>query len=308
MTLTVRNFVLLFLLSILDSLSFAQEFNFKIGISVDFGNEVKRIGLQFDFNSNYEFIQGNTFVGCYYNFSSWGVQLKTPEIKLGLGAHFGIGKKDNTANPYISLSDINLPHSYSIGYAYQYYFDWQGTSQSTGLFAFSFENLSVLTENDLFGAGKGWRDRFRTGGFKLSYRIKNYKFGINIQLYTGDYSSCTKVTDDAGYPARFGYRSQDRSTYGDKSLGILSLQFDYASQFYQTGRIDLGINSEKIRHTIQNKWLHDMPFYTDNMVKRQLMHIPMLKDDGGIYTFKDSELPKKGKLYYNLSINPSTFY
>ena len=78
---------------------FSQKWNGKVGVSIDFGNEVKRVGLSFDINGNCNFIQGNSFIGFYYNFLSWGVQSKTPEIKLGVAAHFGIGKQDNETNP-----------------------------------------------------------------------------------------------------------------------------------------------------------------------------------------------------------------
>lgn len=280
----------------------------KLGISVEFGNEVKRIGLCFDANTNYYFVQGNFFTGLYYNFSSWGIQKKTPEIKVGAAAHFGFGKQNNKINQFVSLHDNNLDYNFSVGYAYQYYFDWQGTSQSTGLIVGNYKNVSVLTENDLFGAGKGWRDRFRTGALKINYRYQKYRFGINVLLYTGDYASCSKIMHDSEYPARFGYRSQDKAVFGDKSVGILSMQGEYVGPYYQSARIDLGINSERVRHGIQNKGLHDMPFYTDKMVKRQLMHIPMLQGDGSIYTFKEGQVIRPNKFYYNLSLNPTAFY
>ena len=146
------------------------------------------------------------------------------------------------------------------------------------------------------------------GAVKVSYRYSDLRFGFNIQLYTGDYSSSPKITDNPNYPARFGYRSEDNATYANKSLGIISIQAEYVSLFHQSGRIDAGLNSEKLRHAVQNKGLHDMPFYTDKMVKRQLMHVPMLQENGKIYTFEESQSIKPVKFYYNLSTNPSAFY
>jgi len=286
----------------------AQVWHGKVGLSVDFGNEVKRIGLRFDIGGQYEFVQTNIKAGFYYNFMSWGIQSKTPEIVLGAGAHFGAGRKQAKFNSFISLHDHNLSHNFTVGYVYQYYFDWQGTKQSTGIMMVTYKEISVMTENDLLGAGKGWRDRFRTGGVKVSYRYDSLRFGVNLQLYTGDYASCTKITDDKNYPARFGYRSQDKAIFGEKSLGILSFQGEYVSFYSQSARIDLGVNSEKIRHAVQNKGLHDMPFYTDKMVKRQLMHVPMLQKDGTIFTFKEGQNIKPARFYYNLSLNPSAFY
>ncbi|MFK8045308.1 MAG: polymorphic toxin type 23 domain-containing protein [Crocinitomicaceae bacterium] len=302
-----RSFFMFFALLAMTNVA-AQEWHGKVGICVDFGNEVKRIGLRFDGGSQYEFVQANLKAGFYYNFSSWGIQSKTPEVIIGFGAHFGAGSKGANLNPFISLHDRNFRYNYSLGYVYQYYFDWQGTKQSSGMLMITYKGLSVLTENDLLGAGKGWRDRFRTGGVKISYRYDSLRFGLNLQLYTGDYASCTKITEDKNYPARFGYRSQDKSIYGDKSLGILSVQGEYVSYYSQSARIDIGVNSERIRHAVQNKGLHDMPFSTDKMVKRQLMHVPMLQKDGTIYTYKEGQEIKPAKLYYNLSLNPAAFY
>lgn len=286
----------------------SQEINFKIGCSIDFGNEVKRIGLQFDLNGQHIFAQLNLMTGVYYNFSSWGIKSRTPEVKLGVGAHFGIGDQDNMVNPFFGLEDHNLVYDYGIGYVYQYYFDKQGTSQTTGLLIFNHKNVTVMTENDLLGGGKGWRDRYRTGALKINYRYGNFKFGAYVQLYTGDYASCSKIKDNVSYPARYGYRSQDNAIFGGKSFGILSLQSEYVGPYHQSARIDVGLNSEKIRHFVQNKALHDMPFFTDKMVKRELMHIPMLQPNSDIYTFEKGQTIKPASLYYNMSLNPSAFY
>lgn len=303
-----RFIFLYFFLCIGSHLTTAQNLNFKIGLSADFGNEVKRIGLRFDVNGQYLFVQVNIMSGIYYNFSSWGVQSKTPEFKLGASTYFGIGRQGNSVNPFLSLQDHNLTHDFGVGYVYQYYFDTQGTSQSTGMIAFNYKKMTIMTENDLLGGGKGWRDRYRTGALKLNYRYHDLRFGVSMQLYTGDYASCSKIKDNDEYPARYGYRSQDMAVFGGKSLGILSLQGEYVGPYFQSTRVDLGLNSEKIRHYVQNKALHDMPFYTNKMVKRELMHIPMLQSDGRIYTFGKGQAIKPGHFYYNLSLNPSAFY
>lgn len=300
--------LLLFGLSCWSNLCVTQTLGFSLGISVDFGTEVKRIGLRCDMQTAYKFVQGNVMAGVFYNFTSWGVKAKTPEVKIGGGAHFGFGQKDKQVSKFIGLSENNLLHHFVVGYAYQYYFDWQNTSQGSGLIAVNYRHFSIITENDLLGAGKGWRDRFRTGAFKVSYHRNGYKLSANFVMYTGDYASCTKITDDPSYPARFGYRAQDKAIYGDRSLGILSVQGEYVGPYSQVARVDIGLNSEKLRHAIQNKALHDMPFYTDKMVKRQLMHIPMLQSDGSIYTFKAGEKIRPGKLFYNVALNPSAFY
>ena len=145
------------------------------------------------------------------------------------------------------------------------------------------------------------------GQLKLCYTHLNTRVGVNVLMWTGDYASSQKITG-TDYPARFGYRGNDESIYGNFSLGLLSMSLDQILPYQQVARINLGVDSEQVRHAVQNKALHDMPFYTDKMVKRQLMHIPMLQSDGTQYLFLEGQSVRPAQFYYNLGLNPGVFY
>jgi len=281
--------------------------NFTAGVSFDFGNKVKRIGLRLSFSYEYNFIQINSTVNAYYVFSSLALENKTPELQFGIGPGFGFGKIDSVQNRFVGLSENNLYFNNMIGYAYTIYLDKQETSQSSGLIYANFGSLSVITENDLLGGGKGWKDRFRTGAFRMEYQYFDAKIAINTILWTGDFSECTKVTDSE-YPARFGYFSNDKAIHGAYSAGLFSLHMEQILPYGQVAKFDLGVDSEQVRHYVQNKALHDMPFYTDKMVKRKLMHIPMLQKDGTQYLFLDQQKIRPSKVYFNLGLNSGIFY
>ena len=286
----------------------AQPLYFKIGIGLDFGSHVKRIGLRSELSYQLYFIETNADLGAYYNFSSFGIQRKTPELQMGLGACFGFGKKDEILKAFIFDSKLNnTTYPYALSYHYQIYLDKQQTSQTTGTIGFHAKGFSFLTENDLLGAGKGWRDRYRTGAFSFSYQRNEYYIALKNIMYTGDYASASKVLNE-DYPARFGYRSSNKAIYSDKSVGVLSITFSYMLPYQQIISLSLGIDAEQIRHQLQNEWMHDMVFYTDKMVKRQLMHIPMLQADGSQYLFNENDTIRPARFYYNLSLNPMLFY
>ncbi|MFD1553022.1 hypothetical protein DNU06_11885 [Putridiphycobacter roseus] len=302
----LRTFLYFFIFSTVFTAA-AQPVFFKIGLGLDFGSHVKRIGLRSEVSYSLYFVELNSNLGCYYNFKSFGVQEKTPELQFGLGSSFGFGTKGEIPEYFFDSKLNNSSYPYALSYHYQIYLDKQNTSQTTGTIGLHIKHFSILTENDLLGAGKGWRDRFRTGALAINYRYKAYFFSIKNIMYTGDFASATKVLD-SDYPARFGYRSADKAIHADRSVGLLSFTFSYALPYHQIVGLSVGLDSEKIRHQLQNEWMHDMIFYTDKMVKRKLMHIPMLQDNGSQFLYQNGEEIKPGRLYYNLGINPMLFY
>jgi hypothetical protein len=291
----------------------AQEstFGFTAGLSFSFGNKVNRIGLRTNIFYGYQFIQLNAQVNLLYNFQTLALKNKTPEIQVGIGAQFGWSKSDSVLNPFIGLINKNIPYNYSFGYTYLHYWDKQKTSQGSGIWNVNIKNLTFATQNDLFGWGQGWRDRFRTGALILQYRYLDTKIGVKSEFWTGDYTGCTKVYHDKNYPARFGYYLNDKGMFTHKSAGLLSLQIDQIIPnvpYQQIARVNLGVDSEKVRYAIQNKFMHDMPFYTDKMVKRHLLHYPMLDKKGNQYLFQDDQSVKPTTFYFNLGMNEIMFY
>lgn len=303
----------LFVIALFSSSVFSQYdsfYGFTGGLSFSFGNKLNRLGIHFSGYYNYAIAQANAQLNMYYDFQSMGLKQKTPEIQLGGGLEFGFGRKDSLRNKFIGLTESNMEHVYSLGYSYIRYWDKQKTSQSSGIFTFNFTDFKVAFENDLFGGGQGWRDRFRTGGILFEYQYMDAKFAFVSTLWTGDYSRCGKVKD-SNYPARYGYLDQKKAEFGDKSAGLMSVQVSY---FYPLGplgqmpRANLGIDSERVRNFFQNKLVHDLNFLPDKWIKHKPYHLPMLQDDGSQYLYIDGQKVKRSSIYFNLGMNNMPFY
>lgn len=281
------------------------------GVSFNFGTHVNRMGVSVNYFYTYNFVQANSGVKLYYNFQSLGIRKKTPEIQLGGGLNFGFGKRDSIPNQFIGLAENNTGHPFALGYSYIRYWDKNQTTQSTAIFNFQVQNFRVLTENDLFASGKGWRDRFRTGAFMIDYTLNDLRFGANATFWTGDYVGCETVKDSIYPNARFGYRKAEGAKYGNFSLGLLSAQVSWLIPqipVQQIARLNVGIDSEKVRNTIQNKFIHNQRFVPSKWVNYETPHIPMLAADGTQFLYQSGKSPKPLSFYFNLSLNDQVFY
>ncbi len=166
----VKRLLLLFLI-VYSTCGYTQTHNvgFSAGVAFSFGTHVNRIGLSLGAYYNYGFFQLNATIKAYYNFQSFGLKQKTPELQLGLGGQFGFGRTDTARNPIIGIAENNTRHKYSAGFAYVHYFDKQQTTQGTGILNANIHNFNVITENDLFGNLIHQTDRYRNRG--ISCRI-----------------------------------------------------------------------------------------------------------------------------------------
>ena len=234
------------------------------------------------------------------------------EFQTGSGIQLGFGKKDSARSPFISVTENNLLQDYSLGYTYLLYLDQQKTKQAGGILSVNVHDFKFATENDLFGWGDGWRDRYRTGAFLLEYRYQNFKFAINSTLWTDDYSVSKKILNSE-FPARFGYKDDRHVNFGNHSMGMLSAQVEYVIPtdivpFGQTVKANIGIDTEKVRNVLQNRLVHDHYFIPKKWISRNPCHIPMQADDGCQYIYGDGQKIRKPKLYFNLGANEGIFY
>ena len=305
-----------FLLSVLFGLTFfglhaqGQFVGFSAGLSFDLGTKVNRVGISAGAYYTYNFAQVNASFKAYYNFQSLGLKQKTPEIQLGGGINFGYGKRDTLRNRFTGLGENNTEYLNSFGYSYTRYWDRNQTSQSTGLFNIQIREFRFLTENDLFGAGKGWRDRFRTGAFLVDYTYHDLRFTLASTFWTGDFIGCAIIENDPDYQTRFGYRRTEGSTYGNFSLGLLSAQVNWlvpGVPLNQNARLNIGVDAEQVRYVVQNQFIHDQPFLPDKLSK-PTPHIPMLSSDGGQYLFKPDQKIRPVSFYFNAGLNSPVFY
>ncbi|MCO6501218.1 MAG: hypothetical protein J5I47_12695 [Vicingus serpentipes] len=278
-----------------------------VGVSIALGTHVNRVGISLSAYYNYKFTQVNATARGFYNFSTLALNQSTPELQLALGTQFGYNKTDTISNDFIGIIENNMPYKNSVGYAYTHYIDGQKTSQGTGIIAFNIDRVTIASENDLFAGGDGYRDRYRTGALYVGYQHLDTKVGINMTLWTGDYTGSKKVTE-SDYPARFGYLSDDVNSYGKFSAGLLSLQIKQLLPYQQIAQANIGVDSEHVRHTIQNKLMHDLPFLPRKWMHTEQLHVPMLTKEGEQYLYLPEQKVKPISYYLRLGMNSGLFY
>lgn len=134
---------------------------------------------------------------------------------------------------------------------------WSGDfEQRTGMIGFRHGDFSVMYEND--GApfnklGKALvndTDMYRTAAMRIGIG----EFSIQTNLFTG------KSGGDAGQPNNID-KNSGRLRKGEK-LGILN---NTEADMYRLGALTVGYkgwrvgtNSEKVRHAIQNRFIHNL--------------------------------------------------
>lgn len=289
-----------------------QFYGFTAGISFSFGTHVNRLGFNLAGYYNYAFAQANIGMRGYYNFQSFALKNKGLELQLASGFQLAFGRKDSARSPFIGASENNTLRDYSVGYDYLIYLDRQQTSQTSGMLSISALDFKFVTENDLFGFGQGWRDRYRTGGFQLEYRYQDFKFALNSTMWTDDYTICRKVTD-SDYPARFGYKKDEKTKHCGLCVSTFSARVNYlvppaTVPFNQNLQVDIGVDAEQVRNLFQNKLVHDHYPIPVKFIKRSPCHIPMQAEGGGQYLYGEGQRIEKAKFYFNLAANQGIFY
>lgn len=286
-----------------------MDYGYTVGLSFSFGTEVNRIGVHGALYATYGFAQVNLGTSFYHNFQSYGLKDKMIELQSGAGLQFGFGRTDTLRNNFIGLMENNTFHDLSAGLAYLYYWDRQGTSQSTGIIGLNAYNWTICTENDLFGNFIHQKDRYRTGAFLIEYQYLNTKIGVEAVLWTHDYSECKRIQQQGETDwARFGYYEDKNVKDRAHSLGLFSFQLKQWLPYNQQAELNVGVNSEKVRNVIQNEFIHDQPFFPDALVKRKPAHIPMMTTSSEQYLYLPNQVIKPASFYFNIGLNTLSFY
>jgi hypothetical protein len=270
-----------------------------IGITLALGTHIDRFGVVINSYYKTNHIQINPELRLHFNAKNLGPNKPSIESVLSLGIVYAYGKKETNINEFYNPTSNQTQRKNSFGYAYHYYFNNIQTNQTTGTFSFEVTDFSLTLENDLF-SGTPRLDRFRTGAFLIQYQKDNYQLGINATLFTGHMGE--RITDES-YPFVGVYENTVGGKYTQFSHGLLSAQFNYAGDYYQTYQANIGVDSERVRHALQNRFTHDI------LVGRGInAHVPMLDDKREQYLFKEGQKVKPMKFYMNAFANPSIFY
>ena len=214
---------------------------------------------------------------------------------IGIVGIWGKEKKDVDfeLSPTTNQGNKNV----SVGYAYIFYKDNVQTSQNSGAISFHYKQFGITHENDFF-AGKG-RDRYRTAKMRLSFQDSLLKYQTGFNLWTGE----TKGTDWIKKKTKKcpnGYKNLFNMPYGRTSHGIVYFGINGFILDRSIGNIKIGWDSEEIRHVIQNRFMHDLPFIPKS-IARKTPHYPRLNANGFPIFNKDEA--RKSCFYYEFGWN-----
>ncbi len=267
------------------------------GLIVNIGTHELAFGIQLKGYIGFDYAQlniGNTFAWKFY---SYGNRKRFYENRAYLGAALMAGK----TNSHLDFELDGLAHQtnrdFAIAYNYLLYNDNSGTSQRSGAWGLHLKNTTIRFENDVF-AGQ-MRDRFRSGLISVSYRSDWYKINAGLYIWTGETrnSFWDKIVSDK-MPS--GYRSLEDLPYGKTSHGLLYGGVQFLLPYGNITHLRIGVDSEHIRHSIQNRLIHDLSFLPKS-IERNTPHYPRL-DENGCPVF-EKELVRKSKYYLQFGVN-----
>ncbi|WP_234369126.1 polymorphic toxin type 23 domain-containing protein [Brumimicrobium mesophilum] len=274
-----------------------DQWGIQVALTADLGTHINQIGLKVQGYYKYNFAQLNFGNHLRFNATHFGGRKKYLTQRINTGIVILSGGENS--RPQLIYDGLNhqSEHNYALAYNYLWYIDNAGSSQRSGGFGFHIHQISLYIENDLF-AGSG-RDMYRTSHASASYHDDLYNFSLNTQLWTGD-TRGTRLqnTQDSIYV--LGYKDLSATHYGKTSHGILSLGFDHQINYGNHVSALVGIDSERIRHGLQNRFMHDKKFVPMRWRKPNVNY-PMLNSEGFPVHYKEEAAPAKFFMQFGLN-------
>jgi hypothetical protein len=279
-----------------------------IGVSLTFGTQVNRVGVIAKGYARYQRFQVNAQTVNFFNFQTFGIPKGGLETQNSVGLLYGFGGKAvDDFTPMLDILGNQTEQKNHVGYAYNFYKDANRMNQKTATIALQFNRLTFLTENDAFSFIAN--DRYRTAAAKFVYRINELTY-ISIQstLWTGNPFYMTIQPIYENYPNPSGYEDMTGARFTENSHGILAAQIIRLLPYQQQVSMNLGIDAEQVRHALQNRFIHDMPFIPKGLNPPRQPHIPMVAADGKPYLFREGQEIRKARLWGNINVNAPVFY
>lgn len=272
--------IVLFLIFFINP-SFSQKWSDKhwglqVGISANLGSHTTRFGLKIQGYYTNEFFQINA--GNHIRFNAQGLGGRKDYVTQRLNAGIVLMGGKRTIHPHLILDGLNhqTNYEYALAYNYLWYLDNAESSQRAGGFGLHVQQFSLYIENDIL-AGRG-KDRFRTGFAGIGYHNENFNLMFNTLLWTGETGGVVRTkNNDPRYPG--GYKDISTLPYGKTSHGIISLSLDYSIFFGNVISASVGMDSERVRNGLQNKFMHNKVFLPKAW-RKENPHYPMLNKEG----------------------------
>jgi len=279
-----------------------EHWGVQVGLSANFGTHINQLGIKIQGYYTQEFVQVNAGNQFLINATNLANRKNYIENRINIGAVLLAGKRSSI--PTFVLDGLNhqTSYDYGLGYNYLWYLDNADSYQVSGGFGFHVKQFSLLIENDLF-SGNG-RDRFRTSFTQLNYHDEMFNIKLNTQLWTGE-TWGTELRNIEENPYQVGYKDLRSTIYGRNSHGILSVGIDYYLYFGNSLSATVGIDSERVRNGLQNRFMHDKPFIPEKWRKPNVNY-PML-DEFGLPVHKKEEA-RGNQLYFQFGFNQPTTY
>jgi hypothetical protein len=286
-------------------ISYSNNYGFNISLNVAFGTHFQRLGLNLNFYYTNTHFQANSELRAYFSFKNLGPRFINPELVLAQGLVFAYGKTDQVFNPFLNSVSNQTGYSNSVAYSYNAYFNKRKTTQQTGIVAFQFDKIAVITENDILA--RTMLDRFRTAAFLIHYQYEDkFQAAINCSMWTGSMGNRTSSERPEFYSGC--YMDTTHGQYANTSHGLLSAQIKYNVAYSQNAQLNCGVDAEQIRNAVQNRFIHDMPLIPKKWKQAKNCHIPMLDKNGNQYLYKPDQKIRNPKVYLNVFSNANVFY
>jgi hypothetical protein len=275
----------------------SEKFGASVGCVVSLGTHVTSLGFKVDAYYSDYFYQVNAGTTIRFNGKSYGERKQFIESRNSLGLVLLAGKRESALDFQLDGLHHNTGYNYGLAYNYLWYFDNAGTSQRSGGWGAHIKNVSLLFENDVFGGQA--KDRFRTGHLAVIYKMDDFKFSTGLQLWTGETANSTwqRISMDK---CPSGFRVLEDLPYGKTSHGILYAGFNARLPYGQIVNARIGIDSEQIRHGVQNRFTHDLILFPKK-IERNTPHYPRLDEEGCPVFTKDSI--RNPRLFLQFSMN-----
>lgn len=281
---------------------FREHFGGSIGIVFSVGTHVNNIGVSTNFYYTDYFFQVNATNTFTLIHQSYGGRKRFWENRSAAGVILLTGKQNTPVDFMIDGLNHQTNYDLGAGFNYIWYFDNQRTSQRSGAFVAHIKSFSIAHENDVFGGLR--KDRFRTAHLRLNYRYQDFRFGLGVNLWTGETAN-SRWEHIHLDKCPNGFRILEDLPYGKTSHGILYASVRYRLPYGQNVQMRLGTDSEGIRHGFQNRLIHDLIFLPKK-IERTTPHYPRL-DKYGCPVF-EKEGTRKNKLFLQFGTNENASY
>jgi hypothetical protein len=248
-------------------------------------------------------IQFNSEIRWNYFFRYLGPPVSFHEWQVSGAVLFAYGKKRAQEVLFFGRTINHSGYSNAIAYSYNVYLNKIGTAQQTGTINLQFGDFYFLHENDLLARPR--LDRFRTAAIQVGVEKDNFRLALTQSNWTGQMGAAIKSSK---YPA-MGYLDTTNGRYTHYSHGLLYASLEMADSYTgQQLKIGAGVDAERIRHAVQNRFIHDACLLPASFRNPNNYHIPMLQENGQPYLFEKGQKIKYPREFLMISLNGDVMY